>query len=200
MAETLKEIDVPIYPYGSIPFPKGVMNVVVTSSEWIALFCEAKIHDTRIGMVYIDPSRRRKIANRELAFGLFGVLVKVIKIKPITPDIYEFTCEGVERIQLLNIEQTSASLWDGSVLVFPGDESRRISNDYVEMVGWLKDDLQRAGILPVISPKYFKQSGWVANRWCELISLPIAEKEHLLMEMDPLLRLSEVYSLVRQAH
>jgi len=43
--------------------------------------------------------------------------------------------------------------------------------------------------LPVQPPYRWDDCAWLANRWCELLPLPLAEKQRLLALDNPLLRL-----------
>ncbi|HNL42813.1 MAG TPA: peptidase S16, partial [Ottowia sp.] len=42
----------------------------------------------------------------------------------------------------------------------------------------------------------YDDCGWVANRWCELLPLPTATRQHLMSLDSPLLRLELVVDLL----
>ena len=56
-------------------------------------------------------------------------------------------------------------------------------------------DPEAVGLLP----DRFDDAGWVANRWCEILPLPIDAK-HRLLSLDPISRLDIVDSLMRVRH
>ncbi len=53
--------------------------------------------------------------------------------------------------------------------------------------------------LPAQEPDRWDDCGWVANRWCELLPLPLARKQLLLGLDSPLLRLELVADWLQQA-
>ena len=57
---------------------------------------------------------------------------------------------------------------------------------------------QPCGFLPVRSPWQLEDCGWVANRWSELLPLPLAMKQRLMTLDNPLLRLELVADLLGQ--
>ena len=59
--------------------------------------------------------------------------------------------------------------------------------------------LTAQGAEPFLQPHRFEDAGWVANRWCEILPLPLDAK-HRLLSLDPLSRLDIVDSLMRVRH
>jgi Lon protease-like protein len=59
--------------------------------------------------------------------------------------------------------------------------------------------LSAQGAEPFLQPHRFDDAGWVANRWCEILPLPLDAK-HRLLSLDPLSRLDIVDSLMRVRH
>jgi Lon protease-like protein len=45
--------------------------------------------------------------------------------------------------------------------------------------------------------RHFDDAGWVANRWCELLPIPLAARQQLMALPDPLQRLSLVDRFLR---
>ena len=52
--------------------------------------------------------------------------------------------------------------------------------------------------LPVHPPYHFDQSGWVANRWCELLPMQKPTRLQLLALDNPLLRLELVNDVLEE--
>ena len=50
--------------------------------------------------------------------------------------------------------------------------------------------------LPQPDEESLADCGWVANRWCELLPLPTATRQHLMSLDSPLLRLELVVDLL----
>jgi hypothetical protein len=53
----------------------------------------------------------------------------------------------------------------------------------------------------VMTVHFVRYSGiWLANRWCEILDLPITEKQRMLEIESPLLRLSYINALLTSNH
>ena len=50
--------------------------------------------------------------------------------------------------------------------------------------------------MPLVEPYRFEDCDWVANRWCELLPVPVAMKQQLMSLDNPLLRLELVSDLL----
>jgi Lon protease-like protein len=57
--------------------------------------------------------------------------------------------------------------------------------------------LQETDRLPFAPPFRLDDAGWVANRWCELLPVPLAAKQKLMALEDPVIRLSLVDGYLR---
>ena len=53
---------------------------------------------------------------------------------------------------------------------------------------------------PFLAPHRLDDAGWVANRWCEILPLPLEAKQRLMALEDPVARLEVVDSLMRARH
>jgi uncharacterized protein len=53
--------------------------------------------------------------------------------------------------------------------------------------------------MPLQPPYLFDDCGWVANRWCELLSLPLELKQRLMVLDNPLLRLELVGDMLERS-
>ena len=50
--------------------------------------------------------------------------------------------------------------------------------------------------MPMIPPYRLDDCGWVANRWCELLPMPLDQKQRMMALDSPLLRLELVSDLL----
>ena len=52
--------------------------------------------------------------------------------------------------------------------------------------------------MPLTAPYQLDDCGWVANRWCELLPIPLALKQHLMELDNPLVRLELVSDILER--
>ncbi|WP_049769969.1 hypothetical protein [Methylotenera versatilis] len=50
--------------------------------------------------------------------------------------------------------------------------------------------------LPVIEPYKLEGASWVANRWVELLDLPLLQKQRLMQLDSPILRLELIHDIL----
>ena len=84
---------------------------------------------------------------------------------------------------------------------WPDDEHPTTSQAHV--VKSLADaiaTLSAQGAEPFLAPHRLDDAGWVANRWCEILPLPLEVKQRLMTLEDPVARLEVVDSLMRARH
>ena len=61
------------------------------------------------------------------------------------------------------------------------------------------DALDGQGHHPFLEPHRLDDAGWVANRWCELLSLPLEVKQRMMVLDNPLLRLELVGDMLERS-
>jgi Lon protease-like protein len=52
--------------------------------------------------------------------------------------------------------------------------------------------------VPARTPWQLEDCGWVANRWCELLPMPLDQKHRMMTLDSPVLRLELVCDMLRQ--
>ncbi len=67
----------------------------------------------------------------------------------------------------------------------------------VEALAQAIESLDAQHAAPVAGPPRLDDAGWVANRWCELLPVPLAAKQRLMALEDPALRLELVDEYLR---
>ena len=56
-----------------------------------------------------------------------------------------------------------------------------------------------AAQMPLHPPYRLDDCGWVANRWCELLTMPLAQKQQWMALDNPLVRLELVSDLLERS-
>jgi Lon protease-like protein len=52
------------------------------------------------------------------------------------------------------------------------------------------------GDIPIVKPYQYQDAAWVANRWVELLELPLLEKQRLMQLDSPIVRLELLHDLL----
>jgi len=120
------------------------------------------------------------------------VLARVGEIDADTPGILAVRCHGDSRFTLAAPRQRADGLWLADASALPDDPPTAVPADLERCSRALQQavaSLAERGRTPFVPPHRFDDAGWVANRWCELLPVPLAAKQRLMALDDPALRL-----------
>jgi Lon protease-like protein len=101
---------------------------------------------------------------------------------------------------VLSREQQADGLWQAQARLLPDDDAMLPTDNLVETVRGLANaiaTLKQQGSEPFLKPFLFENSGWVANRWCEILPISVAAKQKLMELPDPQVRLQLVDEFLR---
>jgi Lon protease-like protein len=138
------------------------------------------------------------------AFFPAGTLARIEQLERPQPGLMLIHCRGLQRFHLTASQRLSHGLWVGDVRLDAAEPVVAVPPD----LAGTRDALQRVlanlqerepeamNELPLQPPYQWDDSGWVANRWAELLPL-LPELKHRLMVLDsPLLRLELISDLL----
>ena len=112
-------------------------------------------------------------------------------------------CRGTQRFEISSREKLRHGLWVANVTRLDDDMRVTIPVDLqrtADALGKLIKSLQKRNVpdyqMPLLAPFQFDDCGWVANRWCELLPIPLELKQRLMELDNPLLRLELVSDIL----
>jgi uncharacterized protein len=115
-------------------------------------------------------------------------------------------CSGGERFRIRSRQQLKHGLWTAEVEPLAHDLPTPIPQDlqpYAHALARLIEQQEAREslleFLPIAQPYRLDDCGWVANRWCDLLSMPASQKQSLLQLDSPLLRLELVGDLLSKS-
>lgn len=115
------------------------------------------------------------------------------------PALLQLRCIGTQRFRLLSSQLAKYGLWMGETEPIDDDPPLPVPaplQPCADALGRLVAQWQQEGVpadqMPVAPPYRLDECAWVADRWCELLPLPAAEKVRLLALTDPRVRLEAV--------
>jgi uncharacterized protein len=198
-------MDLPLFPLRSVLFPGGHLKLQVFDSRHLALLQQCQQQQTLLGVVCLKEQAPETVAAGSAAqsswpFQCTGVLAQVLGIDsgigPITP----VRCQGLERFEVQQAHLDSTGLWQAQVQRCPDEPCVAPPINLLDAVRALASaigSLKLHGGDVFIKPLAFDNAGWVANRWCELLPIPMAAKYQLMALPDPLARLKLVAEFLR---
>jgi len=145
----------------------------------------------------------RSAAGAPLSLFDVGTLAELIEVDSPEANILLVRCRGGRRFTLGATRQEADGLWVGDASPLGDDPVVAPSAAHGNVVKSLVDavaTLAAQGAEPFLQPHRFDDAGWVANRWCEILPLPLEAKQRLMTLEDPVARLEVVDSLMRARH
>ncbi len=204
----------PLFPLGTVLYPGGVLPLRIFEVRYLDMIGKCHKVGAPFGVVGLtrgsevlrapaDPPTGDAFADE--GFHDVGTLATITELVRPQPGLMEIRCVGTQRFVLTRREKLRHGLWVGDVRQMPDDLATPVPPDLepiAEALGRLVARLQEQGMaeeqLPLQLPLQLGDCGWVANRWCELLRLPL-EMQQRLMELDnPLVRLELVGDILQR--
>jgi Lon protease-like protein len=198
MSTALTLQSLPLFPLGTVLFPGGVLSLKVFEVRYLDMIGKCHKAGAPFGVVSLTQGQEvRQPGARREAFASVGTLATIAEIGTPRPGLMLVRAEGAQRFRITASDQLRHGLWVADVQRLDMDKPVPIPDDLkvtADALGRLIQSLQMRddGQVPVAAPWRLDDCGWVANRWCELLPLPVALKQRMMELDNPLVRLELV--------
>ena len=199
MAATLTLQSLPLFPLDTVLFPGGVLPLRVFEVRYLDMIGKCHKAGAPFGVVSLTQGSEVRQPGQSEAFSTVGTLATIEQFDAPRPGLLLIRAYGAQRFRITSSDQLKHGLWVADVERVPGDMDVTIPDDLkhtAEALGRLIQSLQQrtpeGEPLPIRGPWRLDDCGWVANRWCELLPLPVQLKQRLMELDNPLVRLELV--------
>ncbi len=192
--------DLPLFPLQSVLFPGGLLQLKVFEARYLDLVGRCLRERIAFGVVALRQGREVRHGPDAVAFEAVGTLAELIDVDAPQAGILQVRCRGTTRFALGATRQQSDGLWLAEATDIDDDEPApppAPQLDTVKSLAKAIGSLKAQGVLPFLEPYRFDDAGWVANRWCELLPIPLAAKQKLMELPDAGVRLRLVDDFLR---
>lgn len=209
---TLQQL--PLFPLQTVLFPDGWMPLRIFEVRYLDMINRCQKARAPFGVVCLsEGSEVRRIDPkapptgdafaREVFFPV-GTLARIERLEKPQPGLLMIHCRGLQRFQIDASHRLPHGLWVADVTLQPAENVVPVPEDLIatrDALQRLLDNLRERepdslSELPLQPPYRWDDSGWVANRWVELLPAPPELKQRLMMLDNPLLRLELVSDLL----
>ena len=199
MATALTLQSLPLFPLGTVLFPGGVLPLRIFEVRYLDMISRCQRAGAPFGVVSLTQGQevRRPGADRE-AFATVGTLASISAFEQPQAGLMTLRALGQQRFRIQSSEQLRHGLWVADVEQVAPDQAVPVPEDLqptATALGNLIRKLQDQGrgeALPIEQPLRLDDCAWVANRWCELLPMPVQLKQRLMELDNPLVRLELV--------
>jgi uncharacterized protein len=189
----------PLFPLRTVLMPDALLGLKVFEARYLDLAADCLRTRSPFGVICLRSGT--EAGTGKVAVEAVGTLARIDEVDAEQTGILQLRCTGTQRFRLLEQPvQRDNGLWVGRAEAIAADPRRapgpamRLT---VEALGEAISKLQEQGKQPFAPPYRLGDAGWVANRWCELLPIPIRAKQKLMELDDPVIRLSLVDGFLR---
>jgi Lon protease-like protein len=191
----------PLFPLRSVLFPGGLLALKVFEARYLDLVTDCLRRQQPFGVVCLLHGGEVRAAQGNLRCERTGVLARLDEVDSEQPGVLRVRCTGTRRFRLNGeAAQQDGGLWVGDATLLPDDEAQPPRADLLPTVQALASaiaTLKGRGAEPFGRPHRFDDAGWVADRWCEILPIPLGAKQKLMELDDPQVRLQLVHEYLR---
>ena len=196
-----------LFPLNTVLFPDGVLPLRVFETRYVDMVRACMKTEAPFGVVAIKSGTEVGVPAEPHAVGTLATITQW--------DMPEFgvlliQTRGGARFNILDMRRQPNDLLEGRIeLIAPdpvvdGGETLALCSSVLRVV--IEDLQQRAAdseggpdfISPFAAPFKLDDTGWVANRWCEMLPITLDIKQQMLTLQDPATRLKTVQAYLRE--
>ncbi|MFO1266147.1 MAG: LON peptidase substrate-binding domain-containing protein [Rubrivivax sp.] len=190
-----------LFPLNVVLFPGARLALRVFEARYLDLVSDCMRRGVPFGVVCLKRGSDTTRVPGQVAFETVGVAARIDDVDAEDAGILRLRCAGLARFRLQgDAWQREDGLWLAAAESIPDDPPRQPGPAMLQTVNALAEairKLQQLDKVPFSEPYRLDDAGWVANRWCELLPVPLAAKQKLMELADPVIRLSIVDGYLR---
>jgi uncharacterized protein len=194
-------LKVALFPLKSVLFPGALLPLKVFEARYLDLVSRCLRESAPFGVVCIGAGHEvgKDGAQR---FESEGTLAHIDEVDAEGANLLRVRCRGGERFRIVGAaRQESDGLWLADIETLPADEAVVPGAEQFTTVQALQQVIaslrEQQGQVPFAEPYALDDAGWVANRWCEILPIPLAARQKLMMLPDPQARLQLVHEYLK---
>lgn len=199
MQSTLTLQSLPLFPLSAVLFPDGLLSLRVFEVRYLDMMSKCRKAGAPFGVVSLTQGNEVRQPGSTEAFSRVGTLASIHEFEQPQPGLMLVRATGAQRFRITSSDQLKHGLWVADVERLPADMAVPIPDDLQPTADALQRLIQslqlkpgQTGQTPLMPPWKLDDCGWVSNRWCELLPLPVALKQRLMELDNPLVRLELV--------
>lgn len=196
----------PLFPLKTVLFPGGILPLKVFETRYIDMVRECMKRDAPFGVVLIRSGQEVGApADPET----IGCLAHISQWDMPSLGLMMLRTEGGERFRIRETRVLADNRLEARVDMIAADSEIPVSTVHVDCAKALKiviDDIDAKGEAepggasdsPFARPIRLDSAAWVANRWCEILPIPLKARQKLMELADAHSRLTIVHQYLRQ--
>jgi uncharacterized protein len=189
----------PLFPLGAVLFPGGILPLRIFEVRYLDMIGRCQKAGAPFGVVLLTQGSEVRKPGATESFSHVGTLATISEFESPRPGLMMIRARGAQRFRITSSDQLKHGLWIANVERIEADMAVPIPDDLkitaqalAKLIQSLQEKADAPGQMPLQGPLQLDDCGWVANRWCELLPLPVQLKQRLMELENPLVRLELV--------
>jgi uncharacterized protein len=196
----------PLFPLKTVLFPAGVLPLKVFETRYIDMVRECVKSNAPFGVILIKSGQE---VGMPAVPEDVGCLAQINGLDMPTLGVMMLRTLGGERFRILETRVLADKRLEARIEMIAPDKDGPIGDVHLACAKTLKlviEDVESKGraeegdefISPFSRPLRLDSASWVANRWCEILPIPLKARQKLLELDDAQSRLSVVHQYLQQ--
>jgi Lon protease-like protein len=196
----------PLFPLNAVLFPQGILPLKVFEARYTDMVRDCMKGESPFGVVLIKSGAEIGAAAEPEDVGTLAY-IKEWDMENL--GVLLLRIEGGARFRILETRVLDNKRLEARVETLPPDELPSVSDAHLACARSLKiviDEINAKGRAdqgddfesPFADMIRLDEAGWVANRWCEILPIPLKARQKLMELEDAESRLSVVHQYLRQ--
>lgn len=194
---------IPLFPLNTVLYPDGYLPLQIFEVRYLDMIRNCINGEQPFGVVQLLTGTEVRKPGQQETLAPVGTLARVMDWSAPLSGLLQIKCMGTQRFRVLSSEQMKHGLWMGEVDMLAPDlpvsippEQQNVADALGALIRTLQEEKIPTEQMPLQPPYRLDESGWVANRWCELLSLTPLQKQLLLSQENAVLRLELVQDVL----
>ncbi|MEM7612180.1 MAG: LON peptidase substrate-binding domain-containing protein [Pseudomonadota bacterium] len=191
----MSERQVPLFPLSTVLYPGGPLPLRLFEARYIDMVGRCMRTSEPFGVVAISEGR-------EVGPSLIhttGTLAVISDFYQGSDGLLGITATGTDRFAVLHEDAADDGLRIGTIKTLPAEPVATLPSRFSPLAQMLDSILDDLGKLYEGHERQLDDASWVGYRYCEILPMSVAQKQHCLEMVDPVARLDIVAALLSRA-
>jgi Lon protease-like protein len=194
MATQSAQLDMPLFPLGSVLFPGGRLHLRIFEPRYLDLVRECSRNDSGFGVCLILAGQE---TGEPAVPAAIGTLARISDFHRDEDGLLGIVAEGGSRFRVARSRIRADGLLRGDAKLWSDEPEIEVPVEFA----LLQSILER--LIETMAPQWrqtprsnYEDASWLGFRLAELLPLDCSEQQHMLELTDPLQRLAELRDIL----
>jgi uncharacterized protein len=195
-----------LFPLNTVLFPEGVLPLRVFETRYIDMVRACMKSNTSFGVVAIQSGA--EIGEVATPYSV-GTIAHITEWDMPELGVLLIQTRGGDRFRILETRLLPSQRLEARIDFIPiepvvdGGDNLKVCAEVLNVViqdieRRAREDQEPQFIAPFSEPYELNNPAWVANRWCEILPIPLVEKQRLLEMQDVSMRLQTIEDFLHE--